>query len=60
MCSRDKKFFPKGFNKDFTDDQKSILLNAMKLFDMRNKIVSLSRNDFIRSLDYQSTVKLEL
>ena len=60
MCSRDKNFFPKGFNKDITDDQKSILLNAMKLFNMRNKIVSLSRNDFIRSLDYQSTVKLEV
>ena len=60
MCSRDKKIFPKGFNKDITDDQKSILLNAMKLFDIRNKIVSLSRSDFIRSLDYQSTVKLEV
>ena len=31
----------------------------MKLFDVRNAIVSLFRNGFIRSLDYQSTVGLE-
>ena len=31
----------------------------MKLFDIRNAIVSLFRNVFIRSLDYQSTVGLE-
>ena len=55
-----KKFLPKGFNKDITEDQKSILLNAMKLFDIRNTIVSFFRNDFIRSLDYQNTLKLEL
>ena len=53
------KFLPKRFNKDITEDQKSILLNAMKLFDIKNTIVSLFRNGFIRSLDYQNTVKLE-
>ena len=31
----------------------------MKLFDIRNASVSLFRNVFIRSLDYQSTVGLE-
>ena len=31
-----KKFFPKRFNKDITEDQKSILLNAMKLFEIKN------------------------
>ena len=56
---RDKKFLPKRFNKDITEDQKSVLLNAMNLFDIRNTIVSLFRNGFIKSLDYQSTVKLE-
>ena len=30
----------------------------MKLFDIRNVIVSLFRNGFIRSLDYESTVGL--
>ena len=50
-----KKTFPKRFNKDITEDQKSILLNAIKLFDIRNTIVSL----FIKPLDYQSTVKLK-
>ena len=54
-----KKFLPKRFNKDITEDQKSILLNAMKLFDIKNTIVSLFKNDLIRSLDYQNTVKLE-
>ena len=54
-----KKFFPKRFNKDITEDQKRILLNAMKLFNIKNTIVSLFRNGFIRSLDYQNTVKLE-
>ena len=36
-----KKFFPKRFNKDIIEDQKNILLNAMKLFDIKNTIVSL-------------------
>ena len=54
-----EKSFPKRFNKDITNDQKSILLNAMKLFDIRNTIVSLFKNGFIGPLDYQSTVKLE-
>ena len=58
-CRRDKKLFPKRFNKDITEDQKRILLNAMKLFNIKNTIVSLFRNGFIRSLDYQNTVKLE-
>ena len=31
----------------------------MKPFDVKNTIVSLFRNGFIRSLDYQNTVKLE-
>ena len=31
----------------------------MKLFDIKNIIVSLFRNCFFRSLDYQNTVKLE-
>ena len=50
------KFLSKRFNKDITDDQKSISLNAIKLFDIRNTIVSLFRNGFIKSLDYQSTL----
>ena len=54
-----KKFFPKRFNKDITEDQKSILLNAMKLFNIKNTIVSLFRNGFIRPLDYQNTAKLK-
>ena len=58
-CRRDKKNCPKRFNKDITKDQKCILLNAMKLFDIKNTIDSLFRNGFIRSLDYQNTVKLE-
>ena len=32
----------------------------MKLFDIRNTIASLFRNVFIKHLDYQSTLKLEL
>ena len=51
-----KKFLPKRFNKDITEDQ---ILNAMKLLDIKNAIVSLSRTGFIRSLDYQNTIKLE-
>ena len=31
----------------------------MKLFHIKNAIVSLFRNGFIRSLDHQNTVKLE-
>ena len=54
-----KKFFPKRFNKDITEDQKSILLNAMKLFDIRKKVISLFRKGFIKSLDYPSAVKLK-
>ena len=54
-----KKFLLKRFNKDITKDQKSTLLNVMKLFDIINTIVGLFRNCFIKSLDYQGTVKLE-
>ena len=54
-----KKNFPKRFHKDIIEDQKSILLNAIKLFDIKNTIVSLFRNGFIRSLDYQNNIKLE-
>ena len=54
-----KKFLPKRFNKDITEDQKSILLNSIKLFDIRNTIVSLFRNGVIKSLEFQGTVKLE-
>ena len=54
-----KKTFPKRFNKEITEDQKSILLNAIKLFDIRNAIVSLFRNGFIKPLDYQSAVTLK-
>ena len=54
-----KKFLPKRFKKDITKDQKNILLNATKLFDIKNTLVNLFRNGFIRSLDYQNTVKLE-
>ena len=54
-----KKFFPKRFKKDITEDQKNILLNAMKLFNIKNTIGNLFRNGFIKSLDYQNTVKSE-
>ena len=53
QCKKSKaeieKFLAKIFNKDITD-QKSILLNTMKLFDIGNTTVSLFRNGFIRSL----------
>ena len=53
QCEKSKagieKFLAKIFNKDITG-QKSILLTTMKLFDIRNTIVSLFRNGFIRSL----------
>ena len=52
-----KKFLAKRFKKDINEIQKSILLNAKMLFDIRNAIVSLLWTGFIWS--YQSTVKLE-
>ena len=45
-----KMFLPKRFKKDINVNQKSIFLNAMMLFDIRNAIVSLFRNGFIKSL----------
>ena len=54
-----KKFFSKRCNKYITEDQKSILLNSVMLFDIKKAIVSLFRNGFIKPLDYQSAVKLE-
>ena len=54
-----KKFLPKRFNKDTTEDQKSILLTPMKLFDIKNTIASLFRNSLIGSLEYQNTAKVE-
>ena len=55
-----KKVLPKVFNKDITENQKSVLLNAMKLFDIRNAIVVLFKKGFMKPLKYQRTVKLEL
>ena len=46
-----KMFLPKRFKKDINVNQKSIFLNAMILFDIRNAIVSLFRNGFIKSLE---------
>lgn len=34
-------------------------MNAIKLFNIKNVIVSLFRNGSIISLDYRSTIKLE-
>ena len=51
-------FLPKRFKKNINEDQKSILINEMKLFDIRNTIATLFKNGFITSLDYRSTVKL--
>ena len=52
-----KSFFPKNSKKYINENQKSILLNAMMLFDIRNAIVGLFKNGFIKSLRYQSTKK---
>ena len=54
---RINKFLPKRFKKDINKNQKSILLNAMMLFDIRNAIVGLFKNGFIKPLRYQSTKK---
>ena len=54
-----KRFLPKRLKKDINENQKSILLNAMMLFDIRNAIFNLFRNDFIKSLEYQSAIKLK-
>ena len=48
---------PKRFKKDIIDNEKSILLNAMMLFDIRNAIVSLFRNGIIKPLEYHSDKK---
>ena len=34
-----KSFFQKDLKKDITKDEKSILLNAMKLFDIKNTLL---------------------
>ena len=52
-----KTFFPKRFLKGINENQKSILLNTMMLFDIRNAIVSLFKKCFIRPLEYQSAIK---
>ena len=54
-----KKFLPKRLKKDINENQKSILLNAVMLFDIRNAILSLFRNGFIKPLEYQSAIKLK-
>ena len=53
------KFFPKRFKNDINEDQKSILFNALKLFDIRKKIFSLFSNGSIIPLDCQSAAKSE-
>ena len=53
-----KKVLPKRLKKDINKNQKSILLNAIMLFHIRNATFSLFRNGFIKSLEYQSAIKL--
>ena len=57
---RINKFLPKRFKKDINKNQKSILLNAMMLFDIRNAIASLFRNGFIKPLEYESAIESKL
>ena len=54
-----KKVLPKRLKKDINKNQKSILLNAIMLFHIRNATFSLFRNGFIKSLEYQSAIKLK-
>ena len=49
-----KTLLRKTFKRDINQNQKSILLNAMMLFDIRNAIFSLFRNGFIKPLEYQN------
>ena len=51
-----KSFLKKDLKMSLMKIKKNILLNAMMLFDIRNAIVSLLWNGFIRS--YQSTIEL--
>ena len=55
----EKPFFQKDFKKYINEDQKSILLKSIILFEIRNAVVSLYRNGFIKFLEYLSTAKLE-
>ena len=54
-----KAFLPRRFKKDINENQKSVSLNAIMKFDIRNAIANLFRNGFIKPLQYQSATKLK-
>ena len=52
-----KEFLSKRFKKDINENEKRNLLDSVILFDIRNAIFSLFRNDLIKSFEYQSAIK---
>ena len=54
-----KSFFPKKFNKFISKEQPNVLLNAMQLYNYRNKIILSFENINIRPSMYAHNAKSE-
>ena len=55
-----KTFFQKNFKYGILEEQKDVLLNAVRLYDSRSKIIKLFENKNIKSSNYPHNAKSEL
>ena len=54
-----KSFFPKNFKEDILEDQNNILINKMKLYNDRNKVIKLFEGKNFKLRDYSLNAKSE-
>ena len=55
-----RSFFPKNFKEGTIKEQKAVLLDAIKLYDGRSKIIRLFENKNIKPSNYPHNAKFEL
>ena len=56
---RNKSFFPTKFREDISQEQKGVLIDAMSLYDGRNKNIKLFENRSIKRPDHAYNSKSE-
>ena len=57
--NKKKSFFPETFKESLLQEQKGVLLNAMNLYDVRNKIIKLFEDTYITPSTYAYNAKSE-
>ena len=55
-----KNVFPNNFKENNLKEEKTVFLNAIKLYDGKSTIIRLFGNKYIESIDYPHNAKSEL